>query len=939
MTPPPPPASPSPASPFDPAELAGHVAWVQRLARALVRDAAAAEDVAQETWRVTLAQPPGRVGGGARLRAWLGGVARRLAIDRSRAERSRAVREEASARDATAAAPHEPHEIVERSARQQRVVAAVMQLAEPYRSTVLYRWFDELSTRDVAARMQCSEEAVRKRLERAHAQLRSALDREFGAPTRQWAGLLLAGPGVVAMASKAKAVAVAAGVVLALGAAAWQWRAPSPAVAESPDGARSVVATPEAAVAPPEPALDEAIELPTAQRAAATAAPLDAPLEEAAAVIPVAVADPAGLAFRSGRLRGAWREFPRPGADRTPAPFDEAASGFEPWRSFDVAITGVVTELRLPATAREIRVAASVEGRRPSGRREVDDPASAAAARRGEASRWPTVRLLVGEASPDELLRGRITVDGVARVPLGLAIEPKGKVVGGLGNAVRIDTLAASYEIAPLPSRGATLWVTSDETVPREIELDDGQETQDLDLASGRSLELTVLDRRTGRIAPGVELHFDVGVVTHKSFFRESWRDHARFARSGADGVVRMVGLPEVGSLAVRRDGSMTISDAPLEGTLSGLSGARIATLPEPLLSLRLERDGPRVVQATVRLDFERPTRRLFGTLPPPWLAEGVDGEPAAQLFFAKELAGERPERRDLPIAAQSDGAWSLEVEPGTTILLWAERERRRISAVARVVVGEEDVGPIELVERPGSEVVVRVHGCPSDGFLSFDVDDPGAVTPLGSVTRSRGGTFERRLRLDGPTEISVGWSEERGSEGGALQRQRVDPATTALVEFDLAAKETRPVVVELPREGRVALPERALLVLVAVASSGELALDVRALVELRGAKGRHPIALAAGRWLWFVVGDVRGVIAGVADVEPFAVGVPITLQADLEERAAVEIGRGFTVESIAGVEIAAKLRESLQWLAVGKPASDAPIVVPSGARIALREE
>lgn len=106
----------------------------------------------------------------------------------------------------------------------------------------------------------------------------------------------------------------------------------------------------------------------------------------------------------------------------------------------------------------------------------------------------------------------------------------------------------------------------------------------------------------------------------------------------------------------------------------------------------------------------------------------------------------------------------------------------------------------------------------------------------------------------------------------------------------------------------------------------------------------------AAGRWLWFAGedrgsgalapgGKLRGVIAGIADVPPFAVGVPITLRAALDARDPTEIGRGFTVESLAGVEIPAELRKLLQWVAVGQPASADPILVPSGARIALREE
>src|SRR5262245_43817651 len=177
-----------PSRTLDPAELLAQVNWVRRLARALVRDAHAAEDLAQETLRVTLEQPHGRIGAGVRLRGWLEAVARRLALDRWRADASRRARE-------SAAAPREPledtFEVVARSARQQRVAHAVHELAEPYRSTILYRYLDERSTREVAARMGVGVEVVQKRLQRGLAQLRERLDSEFGSETRRWAVALL----------------------------------------------------------------------------------------------------------------------------------------------------------------------------------------------------------------------------------------------------------------------------------------------------------------------------------------------------------------------------------------------------------------------------------------------------------------------------------------------------------------------------------------------------------------------------------------------------------------------------------------------------------------------------------------------------------------------------------------------------------------------------
>ncbi len=64
---------------FDPQRLEEHARWLRRLARGLTRDAASAEDLAQDSW-VALARTDREVHG---LRAWLAGTARRLARGRT----------------------------------------------------------------------------------------------------------------------------------------------------------------------------------------------------------------------------------------------------------------------------------------------------------------------------------------------------------------------------------------------------------------------------------------------------------------------------------------------------------------------------------------------------------------------------------------------------------------------------------------------------------------------------------------------------------------------------------------------------------------------------------------------------------------------------------------------------------------------------------------
>ena len=166
-------------------ELVANLGWVQRLALSLARDRDrdAADDLAQDVARVWLEKRPALAHG---PRGWLASVVRKLALDRARSEDARKAREQ------TASRPEgESFEVAERGARQRCVVEAVMQLAEPYRSTILYRYLDGLETHEVATRMGVSDATARKRVERGLAILRERLDREFGSRSSAWAIALL----------------------------------------------------------------------------------------------------------------------------------------------------------------------------------------------------------------------------------------------------------------------------------------------------------------------------------------------------------------------------------------------------------------------------------------------------------------------------------------------------------------------------------------------------------------------------------------------------------------------------------------------------------------------------------------------------------------------------------------------------------------------------
>lgn len=167
--------------------LVAQSGWVQSLARSLVRDPYGAEDVAQETLLAALAAPPRDARDAARLRAWLGRVAFNTAHMATRRSIRRTSREERVARE-------EPVEsVAEVSSRDEgtRLIGtAVASLDEAERIVVQMRYFQGLTTLEIAAKIGSTDNAVRKRLWRARGRLRAVLDARHGGDRQAWFRLL-----------------------------------------------------------------------------------------------------------------------------------------------------------------------------------------------------------------------------------------------------------------------------------------------------------------------------------------------------------------------------------------------------------------------------------------------------------------------------------------------------------------------------------------------------------------------------------------------------------------------------------------------------------------------------------------------------------------------------------------------------------------------------
>ena len=161
-------------------DLAVEVAWVRRLAVAVAADAHVGEEIAQEA---LLAASRGGNRSRHSFRAWIAGAVRNLHLHRVRSDAERVAREQLAAHperveDSTLAL--ERLECVELLSR------AVRELPEPYRTSVLLRWYEALTPEEIARRTNTPVRTVHSRLNRALALLREALDRRTRGDRSAW---------------------------------------------------------------------------------------------------------------------------------------------------------------------------------------------------------------------------------------------------------------------------------------------------------------------------------------------------------------------------------------------------------------------------------------------------------------------------------------------------------------------------------------------------------------------------------------------------------------------------------------------------------------------------------------------------------------------------------------------------------------------------------
>jgi RNA polymerase sigma-70 factor (ECF subfamily) len=156
--------------------------WLRALARGLVRNESVADDLVQDAWTAALRRPPPK---DRPLRPWLARVLRNAMLMRLRGERRRLRREDDAGHGDVAEATTAEQATASAQAHA-RLLRAVEALEEPYRATIVLRYFEGQSASDIAHRQGIPAGTVRWRLKEALARLRARLDDEFGGERAAW---------------------------------------------------------------------------------------------------------------------------------------------------------------------------------------------------------------------------------------------------------------------------------------------------------------------------------------------------------------------------------------------------------------------------------------------------------------------------------------------------------------------------------------------------------------------------------------------------------------------------------------------------------------------------------------------------------------------------------------------------------------------------------
>jgi RNA polymerase sigma-70 factor (ECF subfamily) len=708
---------------MSPEDVVLHSKWMRRLARALVGDAAA-DDVVQDAWA--------RLGERREAPGYLAAIVRSLARDRRRGESRRVVRERRAAR--TEALPS-TEEIAARSELARRLAAAVEELDEPFRTTIVLRYYDDLSSAEIARRTGTPEGTVRARLKRGLDRLRERLDAQGGGRER-WVSALLplarprppkVGPVLGTSLTLLASMKTAATVVLLLTASLVVWKVVG--AGDSPARTVTLVGDESAGIAPVGEVASDG------RRAAGREELVDAgarPAGSAASVpgepdrILARTLDPLGLPLRGGWVR--LHAVPEPFATAGPTGHVElslAAGGLEQRATLD-GNRQVVIDVGAPGRrTRTLRSYLSEEASKGPRTLELGDvvlePGSAVEGRVIDASgRAIEGALVVVGATVEGWLPEQSARSGPPDLAMNAwsgrdpALTARSDALG----AFRIEGLAAGYATAWARTR-TSRWAFSE-----PIGLRPGEEALGIELvvseASAETFSGRVLDPG-GNALPGIEVTFAASVG------EQGWSDQ----RTDEHGDFHFV-AEEAMDITVRSP-SWEWEDRVVREVQPGTHDLVIAFEASRWLPVLVQGEDGRPVRAgrVVGLPADGPT-----TYAVPRFDSTIDSAGRARIRRGTEplrLRAESPGYRDALFGPFTPEAWPdplvLTLEPVPALLGRVTHHDGRPAAGARVSLHlgpSPGKGPYFSHQGWGGDGEPFVYTVRPDAMASCVADDEG---------------------------------------------------------------------------------------------------------------------------------------------------------------------------------------------------------------------
>jgi RNA polymerase sigma-70 factor, ECF subfamily len=164
-----------------------HNQRIYRIVRGILDDDGEAEDVMQDAY-VRAYQHLGQFEGRSTFVTWLTRIAMHQAFacaERLKRQTSLDDNEILADMKSTLASTDNPEQNVAHRELQSALEAAILSLPPKYRTVMMVRDVEEMSTAEAASILEISEEAVKVRLHRARALVRGALHRQSGANVRE----------------------------------------------------------------------------------------------------------------------------------------------------------------------------------------------------------------------------------------------------------------------------------------------------------------------------------------------------------------------------------------------------------------------------------------------------------------------------------------------------------------------------------------------------------------------------------------------------------------------------------------------------------------------------------------------------------------------------------------------------------------------------------